>query len=94
MEEQGVIVVGADRGAIELVVVGVLQADAGVEPRPAKRLAGAERDVGDLGHPAVAVRGQGVPGVHVEPVYVGVRGAPDIEILPGEDDPVVAAIGK
>ena len=58
----GVVVVGADRGAVELVVVDVLQADAGVEPWPAGRLAGAERDVGDLGHPAVAVRGQRASG--------------------------------
>src|SRR5262245_48335465 len=48
MEEQRVVVLGADRGAIELVVMDVLQADAGVEPWPAKRLAYIEGDVGDL----------------------------------------------
>jgi hypothetical protein len=51
-----VILVGAHRRAVELVVVGVLETDAGVEPRPAWRLAGAERDVGECADEAVANR--------------------------------------
>src|ERR1700681_4210999 len=85
---------GADRGAVELVVVDVLQAELGVEPRPARRLARAKRNVIKLGHPAVAVRGKGVPGVHVDAVQVRVRSAPGTEILTGDSDAVVAAKGK
>src|SRR6516162_852986 len=58
MEEQRVVILGADRGAVKLVVIGVLQADAGIEPRPAERFAHPEWDVGDLGYPAVAIRCQ------------------------------------
>src|ERR1700676_2785404 len=94
MKEQRVVVVGADRGAVEFVVIGVLQADAGIEPRPAHRLAEPERDVGDLGRPAVAVRGQGASGDRVDAVYGCIGGTPDIETLTGEYAPVVAAIGK
>ena len=57
MKEEGVVVMGTDRRAVELVVVDVLQADAGIEPWPARRLAGAERDVSEFGHPAVAGAG-------------------------------------
>ena len=57
-------------------------------------LLGAERDVSDLGHPAIAVWRKGIARADVDAIQVGVGGSPDIEILPGEHDPVVAAIGK
>ncbi|OIQ63912.1 hypothetical protein GALL_545410 [mine drainage metagenome] len=69
-----------------------MQTDAGIEPGVADHLAGAERNVGELGHPSVAVRA--VVGEVGCGVQAGVTGAPDIEILPGEDDPVVGAVGK
>src|SRR6516225_1027382 len=93
MEEQGVVVLGTDRGAVELVVIDVLQADAGVEPRPAERLAGAERDIGDLGDPAVAVRRQRNAGDWISAEQRGIRSTPDIEILPGQDHAVILSQG-
>ena len=51
-------VVSTDRRALELVVVGVLHGETGIEPRPARRTAGAEWDVGKLRDPAVAVRAE------------------------------------
>ena len=75
MEEQGVFVVGASRRAVEFVVVGVLQTDACIEPRPTRRLADTERDVGDFGREAVAVRG-GDP-VSESRIQEGIRTAPD-----------------
>ena len=53
--KQCVVVVGEDCVPIELVVVGVLQADAHISPRPPWRLAANERDIGDLEDVAVAV---------------------------------------
>src|ERR1035437_3518628 len=53
--KQCIVVVGEDRVPIELVVIGVLQADAHISPRPPWRLADAERDIGDLRNKAVAV---------------------------------------
>ena len=94
MKEQRIVVLGADRGAVELVVVGVLQADAGVEPRPARRLADSERDVGDLRRSSRCCSGVMAFAVDVHAVQGGVGGAPDVEILAGENEPVVAAIGK
>src|ERR1039458_9081329 len=53
--KQCVVVVGEDCVPIELVVIGVLQTDAHISPRPPWRLAGNEGDVGDLEDVAVAV---------------------------------------
>src|ERR1700692_4818722 len=58
IEEQRVVSLRADCGAIELVVPDVLQPDARVEPRPSRRKILDERDVGDLADPAVAVRAE------------------------------------
>src|SRR5580704_6668419 len=55
MQEQRVVAAGTDGGAVELVVERVVERNARVEPWPARRLAGPERDIGDLGDPAVAV---------------------------------------
>src|ERR1700687_2325148 len=92
MEEQGVVVLGADRRTIELVVVDVLQTKFGIEPRPARRFADAERNVVKLGDPAVAVRA--VVRECRCGVYARVGSTPDIEILTGDRDAVVAAKGK
>src|SRR5215468_11098826 len=53
MEEQRVVVAGARHRAVELVVPGVLESYARVGPRPPRRLADAEWDVGDLGRKPV-----------------------------------------
>src|ERR1700721_139108 len=92
MEEQRVMVAGVILGAVELVVGGVLETDTCVEQRPAGRLADAEGDVGNLGREAVAVGGGNPPAK--SRVQGGIRAAPDVEILAGEDDPVVAAVGE
>src|SRR5579862_3700889 len=91
VEEQCVVVACTNRGAIEFVVERVVESDAGVQPGPAWCLAGAEWDVGDLGDPAVAVRaeGAGKPGVEN---WIG--GSPRVEILPGQHNAVIAAVGK
>src|ERR1700722_11850349 len=86
MEEQGVVVAGADAGAVELIVECVVDADARIGPRPARRLAGAERDIRELGNPAVAVGDQ----VRVQ-YWIG--RAPGVEILPGQHYSVVRPIG-
>ena len=49
---------GVDPGAFEFFVNGVIETNARVEPRPARRRTGSERDVGDLGSKAIAVRAQ------------------------------------
>ena len=67
VEEERVIVVGTNRGTVELVIVGVLQADAGIRPGPADRLAGPERDVSDLA---------------VQPLLFGVRALPVLMSTP------------
>src|SRR6202030_3332416 len=90
VEEQGVVVLGANRRAVEFVVISILQAEPRIEPRPARRLAHTERNVGDLGGKAAAVGTKvGAAGVQY---YVG--SAPDVEILPREYDSIVAAVGE
>jgi hypothetical protein len=86
-----IVVVGAGRGAIERVVIGILQADAGIEPWPARRFAGAERNVGKLRDPAIAVRAEAASQA---PEEGRIRGPADIEILSGEHKPAVATIGE
>src|ERR1700726_2047417 len=93
VEEEGVVVMGADRGAVELVVIDVLQTDLGIEPRPARRLAQAERYVVKLNHPAVAV-GAVVREATPDREKVGVGSAPDLEVLTGQRKAVVAAEGR
>src|SRR5450631_2776100 len=91
MQEQRIVGAGADGGAVELVVDRVLKSNTSIGPRPAWRLAGAERDIGNLRNEAVAIRAKGAGEVLIQD---RVAGAPDVEILPRQDDPVVGSIGK
>src|SRR5579872_4507300 len=56
IEERRIVIRSANVGAVESFVPNVLQPDAGVEPRPARRGAADEWDVGKLGDPAGTVR--------------------------------------
>ena len=91
MQEQRIVVAGANGGAVELVVESVLKTDAGIGPRPARRLAGAERDIGDFGDETVTVRAKAAGKPRIQD---RVGGAPDVEILSGQNDPVVGPIGE
>jgi hypothetical protein len=97
IEEQRVVVMGADRGPIKLVVEGVLQTDACIEPRPDWRGARHERNIGDLCDPSVAVRharsGRGAATGQIS-IPARITRAPGVEILAGEHDPVVASVGE
>src|SRR5689334_8222850 len=79
--EQLIVARRADAGPAELFVPGVLQPDPRVKPRPARREAADERNVGDFGNPSLGVRGQK-------------RTAPSVEILPGQHHAIVVAIGQ
>src|SRR5208282_1127661 len=89
--EQRIVGARADGGSVEFVVPGILQPDASVEPWPARRLATDKRDVGDLGDPAVTVRTEAAG---KSAVQADVGSTPGVEVLAGEYDPVVVAVGE
>src|SRR6202521_6072611 len=91
MKEQCVMAAGPDPGAFEFFVNGIIETNARVEPRPARRLTGSERDVGDLGSKTIAVRAQTTRKTRIRD---RVGGAPGVEVLAGEHDIAVAAIGN
>src|SRR6266704_2134008 len=79
VSEQNVVARSANTRAAELFVPGILQPDAGVEPRPPRRKTAHERDVSYFRNPTF--------GIHTQK-----RAAPSVEILPGQHHPVVVAI--
>src|SRR5947207_504400 len=79
--EQRVVARSASTGATELFVPGILQPNPRVEPRPSRRKAADEWNVGDFRNLALGIRTQK-------------RAAPSIEILPGQHYSVVVAIGQ
>src|SRR5215471_14365408 len=91
MKEECVVIAGVVPGAVELVVGGILETDACVGPRPSRRLADAERDVGDLSLEAVAVWAVSACEARKQD---RVRAAPYVKILAGEHDLVVAPVGE
>src|SRR5215467_633747 len=88
MQKQRVVVVCTNRGAVEFVVPGVLQADAHVRPRPSRCRTRPERDIRDLSYPAVAVWTDAARKPRIEQ---RVGRSPDAEVLAGENDAVVTA---
>ena len=88
---------GVDSVSIEFVVVRVLSAQAHICPRPEGGFTATERDVSDLGDKTVAVRVAGgvwrLAAVESR-VQKWIRRSPCVEVLAGQDDPVVAAVGK
>src|SRR5215468_5894254 len=54
--EQRIVGRRASASAVELLVPGVLQSDARIKPRPPRREAADEWNIGDLGDPAVSGR--------------------------------------
>src|SRR5665213_3410699 len=86
IQERCIVARSADAGSVEPVVPGVLQPDTRIEPRPSRSDAAYERDIGDLGDPAVAVRTEAAG---KSAVQGRIRIAPGIEVLAGEHDPIV-----
>src|SRR5271168_5409956 len=84
IEERCVVIRRTDAGAVEPLVPGVLQPDARVEPRPSRRGAADEWNVGDLADPAVTVRTEAAG---KSAVQNGIGGAPGVEVLAGQHDP-------
>src|SRR5665213_143083 len=91
VEEQRVVIVSADRGSVKLVVVGVLKSDARICPRPNRRIAAYEWNVGDLGDVAVTVWTESTC---QSPIQSGVRRAPGVEILGRQNKSIVVPIGE
>src|SRR6516164_9978963 len=90
VSEQRVVGRGAEASAVEPIVPGILQPDARVEPRPAWREAADEWDIGDFGDPAARIRTQIRRTGEEDRIWA----APAVEILSGEDEPVVVAVGQ
>src|SRR6516165_2724198 len=90
VSEQRVVGRCTDASAVEPIVPGILQPDARVEPRPAWREAADEWDIGDFGDPAARIRTQIRRTGEEDRIWA----APAVEILSGEDDPVVVAVGQ
>lgn len=83
---------GVDGVPIKFVVVGILKADAHVGPRPYGGAATDERDINDLGNIAVAVWTACTS--RIIAIQYRIWRTPSIEILAGQRDPIVVAVGQ
>ena len=88
--EQLIVARSVDTGTGKLFVPGILQPDPHVEPRPPRREAAYERNVGDFRNPAPGIRTQIRRTGEEERIWA----APAAEILSGEHDRLLLPYAK